>query len=232
MKKSFKYYILAWAVLVALFHVIVFVVPSEVAGESRYTGAFWVGYAVILVSFLGQLGCAFFAFKPEKASKVFLRLPIITESYIVLVTSVVAGAVCICAPFIPTWIGVVICVIAFGFSAISVIMAAATGEIISDSEDRIKEKTAFIKLLTVDAETLMARANTPETKTICRKVYEAVRYSDPMSSDALGVAEAEIAEKFQELKTAVSGNAEAAPSIAEELLLLITERNKKCKALK
>lgn len=232
MKKNFKYYIAVWAVLVLLFHVIVFAIPSDIGGVSRYTETFWVGYAAILASFLGQLGCAFYAFKPEKIEKVFLNLPIITESYAALVSTFAAGAVCIRVPFLPTWVGVIICVTALGFSVISVIMAAAAGTLVSESETEIKEKTSFMKLLTVDADALMSQAKTPKAKAACKKVWEVVRYSDPMSNETLSAVEAEISEKFLELKAAVAENAENISEAAEELLLLIDERNKKCKALK
>ncbi len=66
-----------------------------------------------------------------------------------------------------------------------------------------------------------------------KKVYEAVRYSDPMSSEALSVAEAGITAKFDELTAAVTAADDAKISeIADEVVLLVKERNNKCKVLK
>ena len=70
-------------------------------------------------------------------------------------------------------------------------------------------------------------------KTECKKVYEAVRYSDPMSNDALSVIEAKITVKMDELSSAVGADdAAKAKEIADELVILVGDRNKKCRALK
>ena len=97
----------------------------------------------------------------------------------------------------------------------------------------MKAQTFFIKSLTVDADTLLSQAKSDEIKTECRKVYEAVRYSDPMSSDALAMSEAQITIRFTALSEAVkNGKAEEVKAITEELLVLLAERNKKCKLMK
>ena len=58
----------------------------------------------------------------------------------------------------------------------------------------------------MDAETLLGKAKTPDAKIATKKVYEALRYSDPMSSEALGEIEAELAEKFRALEAAVTAD--------------------------
>lgn len=63
-------------------------------------------------------------------------------------------------------------------------------------------------------------------------MFEAVRYSDPMSNDALAGVESQITLKFNELSEAVSGGADNVKNIADELVILIGDRNKKCKLLK
>lgn len=88
-----------------------------------------------------------------------------------------------------------------------------------------------IKLLTVDAETLLGKAKTPDAKIAAKKVYEALRYSDPMSSEALGEIEAELAEKFRALEAAVTAD-QGVTEAAESLLETLAERNRKCKAMK
>ena len=70
-------------------------------------------------------------------------------------------------------------------------------------------------------------------KTEAKKVYEAIRYSDPMSNPALSDLEVQIFDKFNEFSSAVkSDHAEKAKTAAGELMTLIQNRNKKCKLLK
>ena len=79
----------------------------------------------------------------------------------------------------------------------------------------------------------MARAKDEEAKAQTKKVYEAIRYSDPMSNDALSGVEQQISAKFAELSAAVDeGNSQLIAECAEKLLQLVTERNNKCKVLK
>ncbi|MBQ9949706.1 MAG: hypothetical protein IJO93_03170 [Clostridia bacterium] len=91
----------------------------------------------------------------------------------------------------------------------------------------------FIKSLTVDAESLMSRAKSETIKAECKKVYEAVRYSDPMSNGALVSIESDITIKFSKLSEAViSENSETVATLADEIIILLGDRNKKCKLLK
>ena len=79
----------------------------------------------------------------------------------------------------------------------------------------------------------MSSAKTPEVKAACKSVYEALRYSDPMSNDELSVIEAKITVKMDELEAALKDNSvEVAQTASEELVLLVNERARKCKALK
>ena len=90
-----------------------------------------------------------------------------------------------------------------GITAIAVISAGAAGSIVANLDQKVEEKTTFIRNLTIDAENLMNRANAPMLKNQCKKVLEAVRYSDPMSSKVLSNIEQRIQEEFDVLTDAV-----------------------------
>lgn len=233
MKKNFKYFAVIWAILLALFNVICFVTPDEMNGMSKYAGAFWVGYIFITVAFIGQLICAFIAFKAENIEKMFYNVPLISLSFIGLIVMAVVGALTMAIPNLPNWIGIIVCAIVLAFTAIAVVKASMAADNVQQVEQKVKAQTFFIKSLTVDADTLLSQAKSDEIKAECRKVYEAVRYSDPMSNDALAMSEAQITVRFTALSEAVkNGKAEEVKVITEELLVLLAERNKKCKLMK
>ena len=120
-----------------------------------------------------------------------------------------------------------------GFTAISVIKATVAAELVSDIDAKIATETAFIKTITVGAQNLMNRANAPMLKEQCKKVYEALRYSDPMSNVALADVERRIKEEVNVLTDAVlADDLDATESSVKELITLIAERNNTCKALK
>ena len=232
MNKKFKYYALIWAILLAVFNVICFITPDETAGMSKFGGAFWAGYIFITIAFIGQLVCAYIALKTDDKTKLFYNIPIIRVSYTGLILTLVFGALCMAIPNLPNWVGIIVCLLVLAFTAIAVIKAKAAADVVENIDAKVKAKTIFVKTLTVDAENLFARATTPEAKDACKKVFEAVRYSDPMSNDALAGVESQITLKFNELSEAVSGGADNVKNIADELVVLIGDRNKKCKALK
>lgn len=233
MNKNFKFYFGIWAVLFAIFNVVVFVSPNEAVGLNKFGGAFWVGYIFIALAFVGQLAVSFFALKDENLQKLFYKIPLIRISYIGLVLTLVFGTLCMVIPNFPNWIGIILCLAVLGFDAISLIKATATADMVIEIDKKVKAQTSFIKSLTVDAEGLLARAENDEIKTECKKVYEAVRYSDPMSDVALSAAESQITLKFAEFTSAVNGNdLEAVKRTAKEVVILVDDRNKKCRLMK
>lgn len=68
---------------------------------------------------------------------------------------------------------------------------------------RYKEQTLLMRTLTAEAEGLVAEAKSEEVKAECLKVYEALRYSDPMSTLELAEIEEQMVALMGELKTAV-----------------------------
>ena len=233
MKKTFKFYVITWAICLALFNVIVFVTPNEMAGTSKLDGAFWVGYIFITLAFIGQLACAYISFKAENLKKLFYNIPLISISYIGLVVMLVVGGLTMSIPNIPNWIGIIVCLLVLGFTAISVIKAGVAAELVSNIDTRVLTETAFIKTITVDAQNLMNRANAPMLKKQCEKVYEALRYSDPMSNTALAGVEQRIREEFDALTDAVIvDDLDATEILSREIITLIQERNNKMKLLK
>ncbi len=233
MRKTFRFYAIIWAICLALFNVLAFVTPNEIAGISKFDGAFWVGYIFITVAFIGQLVCAYVAFKAENLKKLFYSIPLISISYIGLLVILVVGGLTMAIPNLPNWIGIIVCLLVLGVTAMSVIKATAAAEIVSKIDNKIAAETAFIKTITVDAQNLISRANAPMLKEQCKKVYEALRYSDPMSNATLSDVEQRIKEEFDALTDAViADDLDATESSVKELSTLINERNNKCKALK
>ena len=81
---NFKYYVGSWIAMLAAFNAIVFV-----CARGNFSTSFWIGYAFITVAFIGQLFCAYLAFKPKNLTKKFYNLPLVTESYTGLILMLV-----------------------------------------------------------------------------------------------------------------------------------------------
>lgn len=234
MKKNFKFYALIWALLLAAWCAVVFLVRPIIPGYViNYDARFWVAFVFIIAAFIGNLVCAYYAFKAENLKKMFLNLPLITVSWSAMITMLVVGSVLMLIPNCPAWIAAIVCIVVLVFNAIAVIKAAWAADAVNKVDEKVKAQTTFIKNLTTDADSLLARAKSDAVKAECKKVCEAVRYSDPVSSAALSVIEAKITVKVDEFASAVGADdAEKAKEIADEIVILVGDRNKKCKALK
>lgn len=233
MKHTLKCFTIIWVICLAVFNVIVFVTPTEVAGVNKFDGAFWIGYIFITISFIGQLACTYLALKAKTLKKLFYNIPLIAISYTGLAVMLVVGGLTMAIPGLPDWIGIIVCLLTLAFTVISVIKASAAVGIVSDIDEKVAAKTSFVKQLTIEAQNLAVGTNDPIIKEQCKKIYEALRYSDPMSNDALADVERRIKEGFDTLKDVViTDDLSAIESSSKELINLIAERNSKCRSLK
>ena len=233
MKKTFKQYAILWAILLAAYNIIVFAVRPIVGFVRLYDARFWISWGCVILAFLVQLLLARKAFQSENKDRFFLNIPLITVSYMALVVMIVAASVLMLISDCPAWIAIIVCAVICAFSGLAVIKAEIAADAVSAVSERVKGKTQFIKSLTVDAENLMAQAKSEQTKDVCKKVYEAIRYSDPMSHDALSGIESQLSIQFAKLSEAVANDSsDLVVAITADFLAFLAERNKKCKLLK
>ncbi len=232
MKKGIKYFTIAWFIVVIAFHIIVFAVANSMLNIFLRGASYWLCYGLVMFVLLGEYVCTYIALNTDENRQAFLNLPLISISYGAVVATAFFGAFSLVSPSIPNAVAPIGCLVILAWHATQALGARAAATVVSDIDDRVKVQTVYIKMLTADAESLMARANSPEEVAATKKVYEAVRYSDPMSNEHLIPVETQITQKFNELNTAVSMHTGAVEAKADELLLLINDRNNKCKVLK
>lgn len=232
MKRFLRSYAVIWAVLLALFNVLTFVAFPQ-SRDERFTASFWIGYSFITLAFIGQLVCAYFALKDDNAQKLFYNISLVSTSFSALALSFVVGGLCMVVSFLPYWVGIVACATALAVCVIAVIKTLAAVDLVSSVDEKVSAKTGIIKMLSADAQSLSAVAATAGAKEACERVYEALRYSDPVSVPALASLENEISDKLRAMRAVLANNDDVAVAFAErELLGLIAERNIKCKAYK
>ena len=217
--------VMAYAVLAisfTLFNVIAFVIPTA------KTATFWIAYAFTVIAFASQIAIWKVAFNGANTLKSkFLGIPLIPVGITYWIIQIIAFIVFMALPLTASWIAVVVCALILGISAICLIGTEIGREEISRVEEKVEKKVFYIKSLQVDIEMLSSTESDVDTKAALIKLAEKIRFSDPMSNEALAELEAEISAKVKELKTA-----ENKAEIITVLDSLIVERNKKAKLLK
>lgn len=120
MKKNFKFYIIGWAVLFALFNIIVFLFGG-IDNEIKYTESFWIGYVFITVCLLGQLVVSYFALNQDTLKKTFYNISIVKTSYAGLIASFIFGGLFMIIPVLPYWVGIILCAIVLVINVFAII---------------------------------------------------------------------------------------------------------------
>ena len=209
---------------------------TAIEGEystARYTAEFFVALAIILVGYIYAAVVTLMAFKKSASNeKTFYGIPVAYNGVVTFAIMAIASALFMIFNLSIVAM-IVITIVILAISAIGLVKTSVARSEVEATGVKIKQQTAFIRLLTADAEHLMTTAKTTEIKADAKKVYEAIRYSDPMSNDALADVETKIQYQFNAFTNAVKNeDAELVASMSVELLDLIDARNKKCKALK
>lgn len=234
MNKNFRFYMLIWVILLIAFQVLIFLIRPIIPGFTiSYDTRFWTVWAFIIIVFVGNLLCAYFVFREENLGKMFYHIQLIDISWSALIAMFIGGCVLMLIPNCPGWISVIVCIIILAFNAIAAVKAVWVSDTVEKIDEKVKVQTNFIRNLTADAENILSKAKNEEIRKECKRVYEAVRYSDPMSNDALSDMETQIMMQFDILsKTVTENNAETIHIIADKICTLISARNRKCKVLK
>lgn len=226
MKKS-KWFAISLMAL-AVFNVIAFVAPLE------KTSTFWIGYAfgtvaIILELLVNQKVQA--ADKELKSRFYGWSLMIVASVYMSI--QIILSLLFMIASSIYVWIALIVCIICLALCGVGLIAGESAKEIIEQIDVKVKQKVFYIKSLESDLRLLANSCGDVETKKNIIVLADAIRFSDPMSSDVLSDVEQEIAERCSKIKALVEScqynviNEECSCTMK-----LLAARNEKCKLLK
>lgn len=122
--------------------------------------------------------------------------------------------------------GVLVYALGLGAAAIGLIAADTVAEEIQAQDVRLKVNVSFMRDLQSKVNRMAAQCELAEL----RQLSEDIRYSDPVSSDALAEIERDLAAAVDDLQAAVvDGDWQAARTLCRNASALLTERNRLCK---
>ena len=220
-QNSTKGYVILGILLVVV-SVIAFSVPVQ------KTTAFWITYAFAVIAVAAQIAIWKAAFgRDDTLKSKFLGLPVLHIGVVYLIVQLATFAIYLFNPTLSTWSAVVLCVVIVGISSVCMISADVGRNEIERVENKVQEKTFYIRSLQADTEMLANAEPDTEVKAELLRLAEKIRFSDPMSHERLADLENQITDKVTELKSSTERTV-----IINEINSLLDERNKKCKSLK
>lgn len=233
MTKNSKKYIIAITIFLVLYNVLVWCIPFP----KNDLPTFIISYVASIIAFLAQLIIYYIAIhnKDSLKSKLY-GWPILKVGY-------VYGVIQLCITIIfyiigsfieiPTWISIVVCVILIGLALIGVLVTDTYREEIEKMEINAPITKKFVLDLRIDSEAFAKKITTEPIHSELVAFAELVKYSDPVSTDALVDFEDEISRKYIEIKELViNERLIEARNELKEITILMEERNKRCKATK
>ena len=224
-----KHRLLVLAIVFAVYNLLTFVIPFQ-------RGAvFWVAYAFAVITILAQIAVDRIAFRnADSLKRAFMGIPLIRISYRCLCAQLAVCAVLmIVSTFVlfPAWLAIVPCALILAFGAVAVIKADWARKIIEQVDTRHLSNTKFMHAFRADLQALMPRVQNSVLMAKLEKLSDAARYSDSVSAAALVGLEADMERQLALLRQAVLEGS-ACEGIADELLLMLNERNQKSRAAK
>lgn len=222
MKKDTIRGIAALGILLILYILIVFLIPFV------KTAVFWVSFVFTLIAFGVVAVSLYIAFvkKPDAKSK-FYGFPIAKIGVMYGGTQLLVGLLFMAlGKWAPVWLAVLVYAIALGAAVIGLISADAVREEIQRQDNKLKKDVSFMRNLQSKVNQMATQCAAPEL----RQFAEDIRYSDPVSSDALTDIEQELAAAVEELQAAVvDGDSESVAQLCRKASATLAERNRLCK---
>ncbi|RGY96666.1 hypothetical protein [Clostridium sp. AM58-1XD] len=220
-----------YIILFIVYNVLFFIIPFPKGAAS------WVAYGFSILSFIISGGISFHAFKEATTlkSKVY-GFPIFMVGNIYLACQI---AFCIIIYILaaslpmPCWISVIVSVILLGMALIGVIATDSVRNTIESIEKKEEIQTRTMAYFRIDMESIADSCRDPELSHKLHDLSEEFKYSDPVSSEDLAEAETHISFEVSLLSGLVSsGNNAAAAEKVALLHNLLSDRNRRCRALK
>lgn len=226
MKKDIIRWGVGLGVLLVLYILVAFLIPFV------HTATFWVSFLFTFIAF-GVVGASFYiAFiKNPDAKSRFYGFPIAKIGAIYGLVQLIAGILFMAlAVYVPVWVAVLVYAIALGAAIIGLISAEVVAEEIHNQDAKLKKDVALMRSLQSKLNQMAAQCDNPDAASAVKKFAEELRYSDPVSSEALADIERDLTAAVEELQSAiVDGDSAATKQLCRKASGILAERNRLCK---
>lgn len=169
--------------------------------------------------------------KGKDAKSQFYGFPILRIGAIYVVIQFAASILSmIFAKHLPVGIMLPAFFVLFCFAAGGLLATSATRDEIDRQDQVLKKKVSKMRELQSMSRTMLQNCEDAELKKELEKLADALRYSDPVSSDALATTESNLSACMQELQASIiDGDISSALQLCKRAQQTLIERNRLCK---
>ena len=226
MDKKVKNYLTMAVVFASAFAIYNIIVMLLFSGKNNI---FWISYSAMTITFIINIAVMLRCFSKQDTEAIFMGIPLLSFTVFYFFAELFTSFVfMLFRAHASVKLTVAIQLIMLLLYIIFAAMALLTRQVVNDINTDVKQKVSIIKSLSVDVQMLEEQCMDAELKKELHKIAEAIRYSDPMYTDAVADLDNIIKGKVAELKMQCnSNNKGAAMEICYNLNAYIQERNKK-----
>lgn len=213
----------------ALLNVIVFLTVDDARLESK---VFWMAWAFATPWNL-LVATALHLWAAKKQGDEVLKMPI--AYYLCAVFGgiyLILGAIFMYATIEAFTLLLILELILTVIYLIAIFYVCAAGNYITKSEKQVKQKVFFIRMLQTNVTSCLSMVKDPTTRKALEELSEKIRFSDPMSHQALAVIEGELANTIDEITNKLLGGDEDVASLIQKAEMQLARRNSQCLMLK
>ena len=229
MKKNARPWWGVLGVVLVVYNVLAFALPFP------KTAVFAVSYLFTTIAILAQIYVIRTAFyRGEGVKSKFYGFPIAKLGVIYLAVQLIAGLVFMALGLIvPVWLPLALYVVLLGIAAAGFVAADAARDEVVRQEVKLEKDVSRMREFQAKGRVLVALNQVSEAARPLEKLAEDLRFSDPVSSEALTEIEDQLAECLAQLQGAVSAQkTEQILSVCQEAERILAERNQLCKLSK
>lgn len=227
-KNAIRWWVVLGVVLV-VYNVLAFALPFP------KTAVFAVSYLFTTIAILAQIYVIRTAFyRGEGVKSKFYGFPIAKLGVIYLAVQLIAGLVFMALGMIvPVWLPLALYVVLLGVAAAGFVAADAVRDEVVRQEVKLEKDVSRMREFQAKGRALVTLNQVSEAARPLEKLAEDLRFSDPVSSEALTEIEDQLAECLAQLQEAVSAQKkEEILSTCQETERILAERNQLCKLSK
>ncbi|MCL2108016.1 MAG: hypothetical protein FWH20_01545 [Oscillospiraceae bacterium] len=211
-----------YAVLIGVYNMLIFIIFNN------FSGVFWLSYSFSMLAFALQITSMFFAFRKADIETAFFGMPLFSFSVFYLSSQLCVGLVFMFLQRIGMTIAAVVQILMLAAFLVVAIIAIMARDTVQNISENYKQNIVRHKSANVDVDVLLDACTDAELKQKLRKLSETIKYSDPMTNEAVADVEERIQQKVSQLRDYFgNGETEQAMKACSALELLYVERNKK-----
>ena len=213
---------LIYAILIGVYNLLVFVIFKN------HTSVFWISYGFAMIAFGVQVVSMFLSLRKMDVESVFFGIPLVSFSLYYLIAELCVSTVFMIFQDVDTTLPLVIQILILAIYAVIAIITLMARDTVQEIGENVKQKVVQLKSVRVDIDMLYESCSDPELKAKLRKLSDTVKFSDPMTIEAISDVEQRIQQKVSELRIYCENNeVEEAKKTCSAMELLYLERNKK-----